>query len=76
MDFTKFEFEIRHHAFTRAIQRGVTPDMIEATLKGGRVKRHGKNHYKFFKEYNEFTVICVDRVEGEKIIIVTIEVRK
>ncbi len=50
--------------------------MIEATLKGGWVRRHGKNHYKFFKEYNEFTVICVDRIQGDKIIIVTIEVRK
>jgi hypothetical protein len=76
MDFTKFEFEIKRHAFIRAMERGVTPDMIEATLKGGRVERHGKNHYKFCKEYENFTVVCVDRVCGEKLIIVTIEVRK
>ena len=76
MDFTKFDFEIKRHAFIRATERGVTPDMIEATLKGGWVVRHGKNNYKFCKEYEEFTVICVDRVEGEKIIIATIEVRK
>ncbi|MBN2052926.1 hypothetical protein JW756_05455 [Candidatus Woesearchaeota archaeon] len=76
MDFSKFEFEIKRHAFIRAMQRGVTPDMIEATLKGGRVVRHGKNNYKFCREYEEFTVVCVDRIQGERIIIVTIEVRK
>jgi hypothetical protein len=76
MDFTKFDFEIRRHAFIRAMERGVTPDMIEATLKGGWVVRHGKNHYKFCREYEDFTVVCVDRVFGEKIIIVTIEVMK
>ncbi len=76
MDFTKFEFEISRHAFVRAMERGVTPDMIEATLRGGWVIKHGKNNYKFCKEYSDFMVVCVDRVEGEKIIIVTIEVQK
>ena len=76
MDFTKFDFEISRHAFVRVMERGVTPDMIEATLRGGFVVGHGKNHYKFCKEYSDFMVVCVDRVEGEKIIIVTIEVRK
>ena len=76
MDFSKFEFEIKRHAFARAMERGVTPDMIEATLLGGWVERHGKNNYKFCRDYSDFRVICVDRVEGEKIIIVTIEVCK
>ena len=76
MDFTKFEFEISRHAFIRAMERGVTPDMIEATLCGGKVVRHGKNRYKFCMKYSDFTVICVDRVEGERIVIVTIEVGK
>ena len=76
MDFTKFEFEISRHAFVRAMERGVTPDMIEATLRGGWVIKHGKNNYKFCKGYSDFMVVCVDRIEGEKIIIVTIEVQK
>ncbi len=36
MDITQYEFEIRRHALIRAMQRGVTPDMVEATLKGGQ----------------------------------------
>ena len=29
MDVTQYEFEIRRHALIRAMQRGVTPDIIE-----------------------------------------------
>lgn len=75
MDITKYEIEIKRHAFIRAMQRGITPDMIEATLKGGRIKRFGKNNLKFFKTYKRFTVICVDQIIGNKIKIVTIEAR-
>jgi hypothetical protein len=49
--------------------------MIEATLKGGTIKRFGKNNLKFFKKYRLFTVICVDEIMGTKIKIVTIETR-
>ena len=47
--------------------------MIEATLKGGKIKRFGKNNVKFIKKYKKFTVICVDEIVGDKIKIVTIE---
>ena len=73
MDITQYEFEIRRHALIRAMQRGVTPDMVEATLKGGKIVRFGKNNLKFYKEYKRFTVICVDQIIGAKIKIVTIE---
>lgn len=73
MDITQYEFEIKRHAFIRAMQRGITPDMIEATLKGGKIKRFGKNNLKFYKKYKRFTVICVDQIIGTKIKIVTIE---
>ena len=33
MDITKCDLEIKRHAFIRAMERNVTPDMIEATLK-------------------------------------------
>ena len=75
MDITKYEFEIRRHAFIRAMQRGITPDMIEATLKGGKIRRFGKNNLKFYKKYKRFTVICVDQIMGTIIKIVTIEAK-
>lgn len=76
MDLTKYEIEIRRHALIRAMQRGITPDMIEATLKGGIIKRFGKNNIKFVKDYKRFTVICVDHIIGNKIKIVTIETKR
>ena len=75
MDITHYEFEIRRHALIRAMQRGVTPDMVEATLKGGNIVRFGKNNLKFYKEYKRFTVICVDQIIGTRIKIVTIETK-
>lgn len=47
--------------------------MIEATIKGGTVKRFGKNNIKFHKKYKNFHVICVDESIGQRIKIVTIE---
>ena len=41
MDITKCEIEIRRHAFIRAIERDISPDMIEATLKGGEIMNDG-----------------------------------
>jgi len=75
MDITQYEFEIKRHAFIRAMQRGVTPDMIEATLKGGTIERFGKNNMGFCRKYRRFTVVCVDEVCGDRIKIVTIETR-
>lgn len=75
MDLAQYEFEIRRHALIRAMQRGISPDMVEATLKGGKIVRFGKNNLKFYKRYKGFTVICVDQIIGTKIKIVTIETR-
>ena len=76
MDITQYEIEIRRHAFKRAVQRGITPDMIEATLKGGKIKRFGKNNLKFYKKFKKFIVVCVDQIIGTKIKIVTIETKR
>ena len=76
MDITQYEFEIKRHALIRAMQRGVTPDMVEATLKGGKIVRFGKNNLKFYKKYKMFTVVCVDQIIGTKIKIVTIEIKR
>jgi len=76
MDITQYEFEIKRHALIRAMQRGVSPDMVEATLKGGKIVRFGKNNLKFYKKYKMFTVVCVDQIIGTKIKIVTIEIKR
>ena len=73
MDISQYEIELKRHAFIRAMERGITPDMIEATIKGGTVKRFGKKNVKFIKKYKHLTVICVDEIIGHRIKIVTIE---
>ena len=59
MDITQYEIEIRRHALIRAMQRGVTPDMVEATLNGGKIKRFGKNNLKHEKIQRIF---CVPKI--------------
>ena len=73
MNISQYEIEIKRHAFIRAMERGITPDMIEATIKGGTVKRFGKNNVKFIRKYKHFQVICVDEIIEHRIKIVTIE---
>ena len=73
MNISQYEIEIKRHAFIRAMERGITPDMIEATIKGGTVKRFSKNNVKFIKKYKHFQVTCVDEIIGHRIKIVTIE---
>ena len=75
MDVTQYAIELKRHAFIRAMQRNVTPDMIEATLKGGRIERFGKHNIRFLKAYKRFTVICVGQVIGTTITIFTIEAK-
>ena len=41
MDITQYEIEIKRHAFIRSSERKITPDMVEATIKGGKIKRFG-----------------------------------
>ena len=62
-------------SWSRAMQRGVTPDMVEATIMGGKVKRYGKNYVKFIQGYKRFNVICVGEIAGMKIKIITIETK-
>ncbi len=73
MDITQYEVEIKRHAFVRSLQRKITPDMVEATIKGGKIKRFGKNNIKFVKKYKKFTIICVGEISGTRIKIFTIE---
>ncbi len=75
MDITRYDFEIKRHAFIRAMQRKVTPDMIEATLKSGKIERFGKNNVRFIKDYKRFLVICVGEMAGTKVKIFTVETK-
>ena len=72
MDISKYEIEIKRHVFIRALQRNINPDLIEDTLKKGKVERFGKNYVKFIAK----STICVGEVVGTKIKIITIERRK
>jgi hypothetical protein len=38
MDRTKYNIEIRHHAFIRAMQRQIHPDLVEDTIMNGKNK--------------------------------------
>lgn len=73
MNISQYDIVIKRHAFIRAMERGITPYMIEATIKGGTIKRFGKSNVKFIKRYKHGTVICVDEIIGRRIKIVTIE---
>jgi len=67
-----YEIEIRRHAFIRAMQRGISPDLIEATLRRGKQKKFGKNHIKFVKG----KIVCVGQIIKNIIRIITIERKK
>jgi hypothetical protein len=75
MDRTQYSFEIKRHAFIRAMERGVTPDKIESTLKGGSIELFGKIYVRFSGKYKHFTVICVGEITGNTIKILTIETK-
>ncbi len=70
-----YTLEISHHAFIRAMGRGVMPDMIEAVIKGGKLKRYGKHGIKLSRKYKKFEVICVGEIKGEVLKIITIETK-
>lgn len=72
MDRAKYEIEIKHHVFIRAIQRGINPDIIESIIMNGKVERYGKNYIKFITR----SYICVGEISGLKIKILTIECKE
>lgn len=73
MDLSKYDVEIKRHAFARAMARGIHPDHIEETLQKGKVERYGKHGVKFVSKGSKGTVICVGQIVGTRITIFTIE---
>lgn len=74
-DINRFEIEIKRHAFIRAVQRRISPEMIEACIRSGKLKRFGKNNVRLIKQYKNFSVICVGEICADKIKIMTITVK-
>lgn len=73
MDISNYEIEIKHHAFKRALERNIDPDLIEDILKNGEIKKYGKHGIKFINKGSKRTIICVGEIIGTKIKIFTIE---
>ena len=76
MDIHRFTIVITRHTIIRAMERGVTPDMIEATIRGGIIERIGKNNFRFIKQYKRKTVICIDEIRDTTIVIATVVIKE
>lgn len=73
MDISRYEVEIKHHAFIQAVKRGIHPDLIEDVLIKGKVERYGKHGVKFVSRGSKRTIVCVGQIIGTKIKIFTVE---
>lgn len=66
--------EFSKRAVIRAAQRGITWDMVKATIYGGRHENFGKNMIKFKKDFKRGAVICVGEWKDvNRLKIITIE---
>jgi len=72
MDMSRYELEIKHHAFIQAMKRGISPDLIEDTIINGKLVHYGKHGIKFVKK-GKRTIICVGQMIGNRIKIFTVE---
>lgn len=72
MDVEDYTIDISHHAFKRALQRRIYPDMVEATIKSGKRVVVGKNYVKFVRSYGDFSIQCVGQVCGLTIKVITV----
>ena len=74
IQFQQKQVWISAHAIKRARERDIIfPDMVHATILGGKVERFGKNFLRFCKKYKHGVVICIGEDVGDSIIIKTIE---
>ena len=73
LDISQYDIEIKHHAIMRALEREIHPDLIEDTIRKGKIERYGKNGVRFIGKGSKRTLICVGQIVGIKIVIFTIE---
>jgi len=72
IQFQQKQVWISAHAIKRARERDIIfPNMVHATILGGKVERFGKNFLRFSKTYKRGVVIGEN--VGDSIIIKTIE---
>lgn len=70
----KWIIKISYHSRKRAMERGITFDMVERTIKTGKIESFGKNLFKFVSRYKRGNVVCIgERKSGNFIKILTIE---
>lgn len=75
-DIRKYDIEIKHHVFIRAMQRGLSPDIIEDVIKNGEVEEFGNDRIKFIRKGSKKTIICVGEIRGMTISIFTVETKE
>jgi len=72
----RWEITLSFHATMRAVQKGITEDIVKATLKNGKMKWFAKNNVLFTCKYKMGTVVCVGELkESNTIKIFTVEWR-
>lgn len=76
MDISRYDVQIRRHAFIQAMKRGIHPDLIEDALYKGTCIRYGKHGVRFVCKGSKRMIICVGEITGTTIMIITIEQRK
>ncbi|HIH24893.1 TPA: DUF4258 domain-containing protein [Candidatus Woesearchaeota archaeon] len=60
------------HAFVQAMLRGIDPDLIENTIRTGKMTRFGKHGVRFTSGRRR-KVICVGEICGNTLKILTVE---
>jgi|TARA_B100000315_G_C14050568_1_gene351692 hypothetical protein len=73
MDISAYDVVIKRHVFEQAMKRGIHPDMIEDTVRKGKMQRFGKHGVKFVNKGSKRTIICVGEITGTELKIITIE---
>lgn len=64
------------HAHRQLLLRGLSLEMIDATLKNGQIKEFGKNLVRIESRYKRGYIVCVGEKKAEnKIDIFTVEIR-
>ncbi|HLC79771.1 MAG TPA: hypothetical protein VJG83_05120 [archaeon] len=68
----KYEIIFMRHAILRAIERNITPDVVENAVMTGSFHRFGKNRMKIIKKLRKMQIVCIDEIIGNTIKIVSI----
>ena len=73
MDISRYQIELTRHALWRSYLREIDLEEIEATVQGGTIERIGKHCLRFRKCYKDGEVICIGKIKGLMISLLTVE---